>query len=79
MRMCSAYHLQIDGQSEVINRVVEMILRCLMHESKEFDHWETILTIFEWIYPFFLNYDYHLFTLMNVLRAAKETTIEIVN
>ena len=38
LRMPSAYHPQIDGQSEKMNRVVEMILRCIMHESKELDH-----------------------------------------
>ena len=38
LRMSSAYHPQMDEQSEVMKWVVEMILRCIMHESKEYEH-----------------------------------------
>ena len=49
LRMSSAYHPQTDGQSEAMNRVVEMILRCIMHESKELENWDTILAIAEFV------------------------------
>ena len=74
LRMSSAYHLQTDGQSEAMNRVIEVILRCIMHESKEMEHWETILAIVEFVVnnsptqstkhtPFYLSYGYHPYTL----------------
>ena len=90
LRMSSAYHPQTDGQSEAMNRVVEMILRCIIHESKEMDHWETILAIVEFVInnspaqstrytPFYLNYGYHACTPVDVLRDAEETMVENVN
>ena len=88
--MSNTYHPQIDGQSEAMNRVVEMILRCLKHESKEMDHWETILAIVEFAvnnspaqsigYTLFcLNYGYHPCTPVDVLRDSEDTAIENVN
>ena len=88
--MSSTYHPQIDGQFEAMNWVVEMILRCIMHESKEMDHWETMLVIAEFVVnnspvqsigytSFFLNYGYHPCTLVDVLRDSEESTIENVN
>ena len=89
-RMSSAYHPQTDGQSEAMNRVIEMIFRCIMHESKEMDHWETILAIVEFVVnnspaqstgytPFYLNYGYHPCTPIDVLRDTEETMVESVN
>ena len=49
LRMSSAYHPQTDGQSEAMNRVVEMILRSLLHESREYENWETKLAIVEFV------------------------------
>ena len=79
LRMSSTYHPQTDGQSETMNRVVELILRCIMHESKEMDHWETILAIVEFVVnnspvqstrysPFYFNYGYHPCTPVDILR-----------
>ena len=73
-----------------MNRVVEMVLRCIMHDSKELENWETILAIAEFVInnplasstgytPFYLNYSYHPCTLVDVPRDAEETTIENVN
>ena len=70
LRMSSAYHPQTDGQTEAMNRVVEMILRSIMHESRDYATWETILSIVEFVVnnspaqstgyiPFFLNFGYH--------------------
>ena len=88
--MSSGYHPQTDGQSEAMNRVVEMILRCIVHESKEMEHWETILAIVEFVinnspthstrYPtFYANYGYHPCTPVDILKDSEETTIENVN
>ena len=67
-----------------------MILRCVLHESKEMDHWETMLAIVEFVInkspaqstgymPFDLNYIYHPCTLVDILRDSEVTAIENVN
>ena len=49
----TAYHLQSDGQSERVNQVLEMYLRCFSHlEPKKWNHW---LTMAKWWY----NTSYH--------------------
>ena len=35
LRMSSAHHPQIDGQTNAANRVVEMALRCTIHSSRD--------------------------------------------
>ena len=40
LRIFNTYHRQIDGQTEAMNRVVEMVLRCILHESLSYNHWE---------------------------------------
>ena len=38
LRMSSAYHPQTDGQTEAMNSVVKMVLRCILHESQNSSH-----------------------------------------
>ena len=47
LRMSSAHHPQTDGQTEVMNRVVEMVLRCTLHASQDTSHWERMLSTVE--------------------------------
>jgi hypothetical protein len=43
LRMSSAYHPQSDGQTEIVNKVLQQYLRCFVHEQPrrwgEFLHW----------------------------------------
>ena len=87
--MSSAYHPQTDGQSEAMNRVVEMVLRCLLHEEKMYEDWEKNLSIVEFVInnspmqstrytPFFLNFGYHPCTPVDILRDAEDSMVETV-
>ena len=89
LRMSSAYHPQTDGQSEAMNRVVEMILRCLLHEERTYEDWERLLSMVEFVInsspaqstgytPFFLNFGYHPCTPVDILRDSEESTVETV-
>ena len=76
--MCSAYHPQTDGQTEAMNRVVDMVLRCTLHEGQEGSSWERILSTVEFAInsspmqtigytPFYLNYGFHPCTLVDLI------------
>ena len=47
--MSSAHNPQTDGQTEAANRVVEMILRCLIHQHQQTTHWEQYLSMVEFV------------------------------
>ena len=89
LRLSSAYHPQTDGQSEAMNRVVEMVLRCLLHEEKTYEDWEKNLSIVEFVInnspaqstgytPFFLNFGYHPCTPVDILRDSEDSAVETV-
>ena len=72
-----------------MNRVVEMVLRCLLHEEKMYEDWERFLSIVEFVInsspaqstsytPFFLNFGYHPCTPVDILRDAEDSMVEIV-
>ena len=90
LRMSSAYHPQTDGQSEAMNRVVEMILRCTLTTLRKQDKWEKVLPTVEFVInnspaqstgytPFYLNYGYHPCTPVDLIRDYDSTLIEGVN
>ena len=73
-----------------MNRVVEMVLRCTIHESAEATHWEKFLSTVEFVMnhsvsqatgytPFYLNYGYEPCTPLDLIRDCGTTRIEGVN
>jgi hypothetical protein len=66
LRPSSAYHTETDGQTEVVNRKVEEILRCFVNHNQS--NWDLFLIDLEFSYnsaphssttlsPFFLTYE----------------------
>ena len=90
LRMSTAHHPQTDGQTEAVNRVVEMTLRCTLHASQEPRQWEKYLSMAEFTInntpsiatgytPFYLNYGYHPCTPAELIRDVDTTFHEGVN
>ncbi|PKU81168.1 putative mitochondrial protein [Dendrobium catenatum] len=53
LRLSSAYHPQSDGQTEVVNRTLVSMLRCLVQEYPK--QWEEVLTTAEFAYNSMVN------------------------
>ena len=88
--MSTSHHPQTDGLTEAMNRVVEMVLRCTIHESSEVAHWERFLSTVEFVMnhsvsqateytPFYLNYGYEPCTPLDLIRDCGTTQIEGVH
>ena len=87
LRMSSAYHPQTDGQTEAMNRVVEMVLRCVLHADRDYSSWESVLPTVEFVInnspsqatgytPFYLNYGFHPCTPADLIRDHDATLVE---
>lgn len=63
LKMSFAYHPQMDGQSEVVNRCVEQYLRCFVHQQPR--KWSSLLPWAE----FWYNTAYHSSTGMTPFQA----------
>jgi hypothetical protein len=63
LKMSFAYHPQMDGQTEVINRCVEQYFRCLVHQQPR--RWYSLLLWAE----FWYNTAYHASTGMSPFQA----------
>ncbi|PNX94328.1 Ty3/gypsy retrotransposon protein, partial [Trifolium pratense] len=48
LRMSTAYHPQSDGQTEIVNKVLQQYLRCFVHDKP--NQWEQFLHWAEWHY-----------------------------
>ena len=90
LRLSSAYHPQTDGQTEAMNRVVEMVICCTLHEGQEGSSWERLLSTVEFAInnhptqttgymPFYLNYGFHLCTPMDFIKDSDSTLMEGVD
>lgn len=79
LRLSTAYHPQSDGQTEVINRVLEQYLRCFVHDHPS--SWFPYLALAEWCYntsrhsgsgltPFEITYGKPPPTIMDYIHGA---------
>jgi hypothetical protein len=64
LHLSTAYHPQIDGQTEVVNKCLETYLRCFSFERK--NQWAQWLPLVEWWY----NASYHTTTHMTPFEAV---------
>ena len=73
-----------------MNRVVEMVLRCVLHADRDHSSWESVLPTVEFVInnspsqstgytPFYLNYGFHPCTPADLIRDHDVTLVEGVN
>ena len=92
MKLCmsNAQHLQTDGWTKATNQVVEMVLRCTLHNSSKATHQVSDLSLVEYIInsspslstgytPFYLDYGYYPTTPLNLIQDSDTTVVEEVN
>ena len=88
VRASSAYHPQTDGQTEIMNKKLEEILRNFVDQHQS--NWDDFLIDAEVAYnrspnavttysPFFLNYGFEPRTVPLDLHAAKDSTVPAVS
>ena len=53
MKFSTAFHPQTEGRTEVVNRSLSNLLRCLVGEANQ--NWDSILPIAQLIYNSFVN------------------------
>lgn len=59
LRLSITYHPETDGQTEVLNRILEQYLRSFVHGRPTL--WSTFLTLTEWSYNTFIHSSTELF------------------
>ena len=89
LRLSTAHHPQTDGQSEVTIRMVEQILRCMLHHQQSLKDWDELLPLVEFVInsypnsstgfsPFFLNFGYEPTSPLDLLLDHSSTKVEPV-
>ena len=89
LRLSTAHHPQTDGQTEVTIRIVEQILRCMLHRQPSFRDWDELLPLVEFVInsypntstgfsPFYLNFGYEPTSPLDLLLDHTSTKVELV-
>ena len=89
LRLSTAHHPQTDGQTEVTIRMVEQILRCMLHRQPSFRNWDELLPLVEFVInsypnsstgfsPFYLNFGYEPTSPLDLLLDHTSTKVELV-
>ena len=89
LRLSTAHHPQTDGQTEVTIRMVEQILRCMLHRQPSFRDWDELLPLVEFVInsypnsstgfsPFYLNFGYEPTSPLDLLLDHTSTKVELV-
>jgi hypothetical protein len=85
LNISTAHHPQTDGQTEIVHRTIEQILRAYV--SPQHDDWATWLPVAEFAYnnhvhsstqqtPFFSNYGFHPTAPSSLIRSSADTAAD---